>query len=788
MVYQLAEPKGFKRKASRWNPFRRILKRSKGKDPSESEMEHHDHSTVNNSCGSNSGSHVSPSTMDDFLYFVTGAPKSGNREGDAKSEWSGLLVELSNNDGSSACGSQRHASFTQLNVSSMEKETFERSDDPSFDQGMRLVYQTSSARDKAGLLVMGDTAEEMEELGTEVVYFTSGSVADSRAVDDGSEIFANDVSTIFRDDADDPGNGIFLSFEALGLLQSTDSEAERRNPLDSKAWDIHKSTDENEAEFGDVHAFKSSKMCQPISSEIERRRLHLEATLVLDCEDELKALGLREASEIPDKKCDQGLDSDGRLNALGLVESSATGHGKLDEKAGLGCEGEFESLGLRAVGQARYRNRHEYGADASPAPRSVVPPIPTTIETPRRLTLDYQLSDDSSDSINHLEPTSSGSVTWLSHDEVDFLDFDERPVKEIAIPSPSQRESEAKASSPSQAFRTALARTRDRLVENIKESMLMEPAVAPPIKRVVINGVGDLGRSSNVFTNPFEIESESGSKLSLFPRTTPSPPSEHLYHSPSPKLHSPPRALDSRGKNALNSEESDFQSGLTEFVRGRSELSIPTPNTWPPSKLATKYGMKSRLDRYASPDRNHDMPPPKSKRSPLGTKDSVSTSAESSNKASRTSKTYATYSYGSEPSPLRSMHSPFRTGGFSKSRSAETFNGSPRSPREYTSFGTSYSGASFDDPGCMFDNDAASAHSGDAEHEIVFSDGKFMQDVSTELLHSFEELAREGSLPTRIGRRLRGRCFISQNRVLGCIYRLFFYSSLEFQREKVLGV
>jgi hypothetical protein len=98
---------------------------------------------------------------------------------------------------------------------------------------------------------MGDTAEEMDELGTEGVYFTSDSVAD------GSEIFANDVSTIFGDDADDPGNGIFLSFEALGLLQSTDSEAERRNPLDSKAWDIHKSIDENEAEFGDVHAFKS---------------------------------------------------------------------------------------------------------------------------------------------------------------------------------------------------------------------------------------------------------------------------------------------------------------------------------------------------------------------------------------------------------------------------------------------------------------------------------------------------------------------------------------------------
>jgi hypothetical protein len=137
MVYQLAEPKGFKRKASRWNPFRRILKRSKGKDPSESEMEHHDHSTVNNSCGSNSGSHVSPSTMDDFLYFVTGSPKSGNWEGDAKSEWSDLLVELSNNDGSSAYGSQSHASFTQLDVSSMEKE---RSDDPSIDQGKRFVY------------------------------------------------------------------------------------------------------------------------------------------------------------------------------------------------------------------------------------------------------------------------------------------------------------------------------------------------------------------------------------------------------------------------------------------------------------------------------------------------------------------------------------------------------------------------------------------------------------------------------------------------------------------------
>jgi hypothetical protein len=54
-------------------------------------------------------------------------------------------------------------------------------------------------------------------------------------------------------------------------------------------------------------------------------------------------------------------------------------------------------------------------------------------------------------------------------------------------------------------------------------------------------------------------------------------------------------------------------------------------------------------------------------------------------------------------------------------------------------------GASFDDPGCMFDNDAALAHSDDADHEIVFSDGKFMQDLSTELLHSFEELAREGS-------------------------------------------
>jgi hypothetical protein len=371
----------------------------------------------------------------------------------------------------------------------------------------------------------------------------------------------------------------------------------------------------------------------------------------------LKALGLREASEIPNKKGEKGLDSDGRLNALGHLESSATGHGKLDEKTGLGCKGEFEALGLRAVGQARYRNRHEYDADASPATRSMVPRIPSTIETPRRLTLDYQLSDDSSDSINQLEPTSSGSVTWLSHDEVAFLDFDERPVKEIAIPSPSQRESEAKASSPSQDFRTALARTRDRLVENIKESMLMEPAVAPSIKRVVINGVGDLGRSSNVFTSPFEIEPEIGSKASFFPRTSPSPPSEHLYHNPSPKLHSPPRALDSRGKNALNSEESDFQSVL--------KLSIPTPNTWPPSKLATKYGMKSRLDRYASPDRNHDMSPPKSKRSPLETKDSMSTSAESSNKASRTSKTYATSSDGSEASPLRSMHSPFRTG-FSK--------------------------------------------------------------------------------------------------------------------------
>jgi hypothetical protein len=45
----------------------------------------------------------------------------------------------------------------------------------------------------------------------------------------------------------------------------------------------------------------------------------------------------------------------------------------------------------------------------------------------------------------------------------------------------------------------------------------------------------------------------------------------------------------------------------------------------------------------------------------------------------------------------------------------------------------------------MFGDDAASAHSDDADHEIVFSDVNFMQDVSAELLHSFEELAREGS-------------------------------------------
>jgi hypothetical protein len=748
MVAQLVDPKGGKRNA-RWNPFRRILNRKKEKEPSESKMGHHDHSTVNNSCGSNSDSNVSPSAMDDFLYSVTGSLKSGIWEGDAKSEGSDPLVELSNDDSSSSCGSQGHASFTQLDVSSMKSS--ERSDDPSIDQGTRkrFVYRTSSARDEAGLLVMGDTYEEMEELGTEVIYFSSNSSAGSDATDDGSGIFANDVSCIFGDDAGASGNGIFLSFEALGLLFSTDGEAERRNPLDSKAWDIHKSADKNEAELtGDGHDFKSSEMRERISSEIERHRRDVEATLALDREDEFKALGLREASEILNKKAEtEGLDYDGKPNALNLLESSATGHGKLDENVGLGCEGEFEALGLRAVGEARYRNRHGHDGDASLATRSVVPPIPSTIETPRRL------SDDFSDSINRLEPTSSGSVTWLSHDEVKFVDFDERPVKEISIPSP-QRESGAKPSSPSQAFRTALARTRDRLVENIKESMQMEPAVAPPIKRVVSSGVGTansksplnhLGRSSSLFTNPFEIESESGPKSSLFPRTSPAPPSERLYPSPCAKEHYPPCALDSREHNALNSEYSDFQSGLTEFIRERSELSIPTPNTWPPSKLAAKYSMKSRLDRYASPDRSHDASSPRSKRSPFGTKLSKSTSAGSSNKASRTSKTHATSSDDSETSLHRSTYSPFQTK-LSNSRSAETSNGSPRSPNMYTpSFVTSYSGASYDDVGCMFDDDDASARSDDAEHEIVFSEASFIQDVSSELLISFEELAREGS-------------------------------------------
>jgi hypothetical protein len=777
MADQLSEPKGVKRKAlTRWNPFRQMLNRKKGKEqaeeafkflsPSESEREPHDYSTANNSCGSNSASHDSPIAVADFRYLysgTTGSLKSSIWQGDAKSEGSDTLVEFSN-DGSSACGSQSHASFTQLDVSSMEKGGSERSDDPSIDQGKRFVYRTSSARDEAGLLVMGDTPEEMEELGTEVVYFSSGSCADSHSFDDGSGIFDDDASSIFKDDADDSRNGIFLSFEALGLLHSTGSEAERRNPLDSKAWDIHKSADENEAELDDGHAFKSPEMCQPILSETERHRLDVEATLALDCEGEFKALGVRGTSEILDKKGEtESLGCDGKLNTLGPLESGAAGHGKLDEKDVFGCEAEFKALGLQAVGDARYRNLHEHDGDESLAMRSVAPPIPRTIETPRRSTLDSQLSDDSAHSIND-GPTYSSSVTWLSHDKLDFEDFDERPVKEITIPSPSQRESVAEPSPPSQAFRTALARTRDRLVENIKESMHhesalartrdrfvenikesmhMEPAVAPSIKRVVTKGVGAatsksplnrVGHSSNVFTNPFEVESTSGSKSSLFPRT--SPPSSSERNSPPSKLYAS-RALDSRGKNAFSSGDSEFQK--------RSELSIPTPKTWPPSKLAAKYGMKSRLDLEASPDRSNDASPPRSKRSPFRKKLVSDTSAGSSNKASRTSKTYATSSDGSESSPQKSMYSSFQTK-LRNSRSAETSNGSARTPDMFaTSFVTTYSGASYDDVGCMFDNDGASGRSDDTEHEIVFSNGTFIQDVSSELLQSFEELAREGS-------------------------------------------
>jgi hypothetical protein len=279
----------------------------------------------------------------------------------------------------------------------------------------------------------------------------------------------------------------------------------------------------------------------------------------------------------------------------------------------------------------------------------------------------------------------------------------------------------------------------------------MEPAAAPPIKRVVTKGVGAatsksplnrLGHSSNIFTSPFEIESTSGSKSSLFPRTSPPSPSER-NSSPS-KIYAS-CALDSRGKNALSSGDSEFQSGLTEFVQKRSEFSIPTPKTWPPSKLAAKYGMKSRLDLEASPDRSNDASPPRSKRSPFRKKLVSDTSAGSSNKASRTSKTYATSSDGSESSPQKSMYSSFQTK-LRNSRSAETSNGSARTPDMFaTSFVTTYSGASYDDVGCMFDNDGASGRSDDTEHEIVFSNGTFIQDVSSELLQSFEELAREGS-------------------------------------------
>jgi hypothetical protein len=789
MADQLSEPTGVKRKAlTRWNPFRQILKRTPRKDkeqaevafkfllPSELESEPHDYSTANNSCGSNSVSHDSPSAVADFRYLysgTTGSLKSSIWQGDAKSEGSDTLDEISNDD-SSACGSQGHASFTQLDVSSMEKGGSERSDDPSIDQGRRFVYRTSSARDEAGLLVMGDTPEEMEELGTEVVFFSSGSCADSHSFDDGSGIFDDDASSIFGDDANDSRNGIFLSFEALGLLHSTGDEAERQNPLDSKAWDIHKSANGNVAELGDGHAFESPEMCQPISSETERLQLDVEDTLALDCEGEFKVLGLCDTSEILDKKGEtEDLDCDGKLNTFGLLESGAAGHGKLDEKEGLGCEAEFEALGLRAVGEVRHRNnRHEYDGDESLATRSVMPPIPRTIETPRHFTLDSQLSDDLSDSFNYLGPTCSSSVTWLSHGKVEFEDFDERPVKEITIPLPSQRESVAEPSPPSQAFRTALARTRDRLVENIKESMHkesalartrdrfvdnikesmhMEPAVAPPIKRVVAKGVGAatsksslnrLGHSSDVFTNPFEIESVSDSKTSLFPRT--SPPSPSKRNSPPSKLHHASRAVDSRGKNTLSSGDSEFQSGLTEFVKKKSEFFPPTPKTWPPSKLAVKYGMKSRLDLDASPDRSNDASRPRSKRSSFGEKLISDSSAGSSNKASRTSKTYATSSDGSEASPQRSMYSSFQTK-LRNSTSAETSTGSPRKPDMFaTSFVTTYSGASYDDAGCMFD-DGASGRSDDSEHEIIFSDGNFIQDVSSELLHSFEELARGGS-------------------------------------------
>jgi hypothetical protein len=60
----------------------------------------------------------------------------------------------------------------------------------------------------------------------------------------------------------------------------------------------------------------------------------------------------------------------------------------------------------------------------------------------------------------------------------------------------------------------------------------------------------------------------------------------------------------------------------------------------------------------------------------------------------------------------------------------------------------SYSDTSFDDGmGCApgFDNDYESDCSNDTEHEIVFSDSTFIQDISSELSYSFAELAREGS-------------------------------------------
>lgn len=426
--------RGDKRKGTRWNPFRRIRNRRKPKLNakefallSELDIETLDHTTVQIafSSGSGSGSHTSPTVFEsDSRDDSQGgfSPKSGFWEQDEhKDEWSNPLAgELSED----AC--EISVSFTQLDVPTM-KRVESSSQESNDSSAQRYVYQTTSMMNQSGKMTMSGGRDELdlleldEEQGTEVVLFSSNSSFDEADVEYSSSIF---------DDHDESRNGIFLSFEATGLKDTSTASATADGAQSNFEEYQDRVVEITAVGLGDASVATEAVRQEPVVQVV-----------------------VLEANSVKEKSQEEGVVQEEQVS-LGSDEATSP----FDEKP------------------PQSRMELDIMVDS----HSSSPPVPQEL---------YMFSLD----------RASSPLTWISHDKVSE-DEDERPVKEISIPSPKEGEPKEILPSP-QNLKETLALNRDTIVATIKESMSMELVTAaadaprspdgspPSINRVVKRGV-----------------------------------------------------------------------------------------------------------------------------------------------------------------------------------------------------------------------------------------------------------------------------------------------------------